>query len=100
MVRYVDSVYCDTLIVHDTIVLDPQVGLERVEATPLRVYLSPDGIVVEGAAAGELVSLYDMQGRLLEQRVATGGKTMLPAPARGVYLLRAGTRAGRKMVVN
>jgi hypothetical protein len=26
-------------------------------------------------------------------------KTMLPAPARGVYLLRAGTRAGRKMVV-
>lgn len=100
VVRYVDSVYCDTLIVHDTIVLDPQVGLERVEATPLRVYLSPDGIVVEGAAAGELVSLYDMQGRLLEQRVATGGKTMLPAPARGVYLLRAGTRAGRKMVVN
>ena len=50
--------------------------------------------------ADELVSLYDMQGRMLEQRVATGGKTMLPAPARGVYLLRAGTRAGRKMVVN
>lgn len=99
IVRYVDSVYCDTLIVHDTIIIDPQVGLNLVEETPVKIYLNHNNIVVEGASNGELVSLYDMQGRMLEQTTAADNKTMFAAPVRGVYLLRVGMRAAHKIVI-
>ena len=48
---------------------------------------------------GELVSLYDMQGRMLEQTTAADNKTMFAAPVRGVYLLRVGMRAAHKIVI-
>lgn len=99
VVRYVDSVYCDTLIVHDTIIIDPQVGLNLVEETPVKIYLNHNNIVVEGASNGELVSLYDMQGRMLEQTTAADNKKMFAAPVRGVYLLRVGMRAAHKIVI-
>ena len=100
VVRYTDSIYCDTLIIHDTIMIDPHVGLNPVEESPIRVYLSQNRIAVEGTEVGETVSLFDMQGRLVEQTVATGGKTMLEVPVRGVYLLRAGMRTARKLVIS
>lgn len=100
VVRYTDSIYCDTLIIHDTIMIDPHVGLNPVEESPIRVYLSQNRIAVEGTEVGETVSLFDMQGRLVEQTVATGGKTMLAVPVRGVYLLRAGMRTARKLVIS
>ena len=96
--RFVDTVYCDTLVIHDTIYLDPM-GVNALEEAPMKVYLSEGHIVVEGMAMGESVSLYDIQGRMIGKAVAHDNKVWLDAPAKGVYLLHAGQRAAKKVVV-
>lgn len=99
VIHYTDSVYCDTLYIYDTIIINPQAKLNLVEGMPIKVYSSQGRIIVEGTSHGETVSLYDMQGRLLEQAVAADSKTMLESPVSGVYVLRVGIRTTQKVVI-
>lgn len=96
--RYIDTVYCDTLVIHDTIYLDPM-EMNILEDSPIKVYLSQGHIVVEGMAIGESVSLYDIQGRLIGKAVAHDNKVWLDTPANGVYLLHVGQNPAKKIVV-
>lgn len=98
-VRYLDSVYCDTLVVHDTVYLDPQVGLAPGADGGTRVYVDGGSIVVEGAAEGERIALYDLSGRLLALARATGSRTSVAAPAAGAFLLRVGDAPAHKVVL-
>lgn len=96
--RIIDTVYCDTLVIHDTVYLDPT-GINALEEVPIKVYLSEGHIVVEGMVIGESVSLYDIQGRLIDKAVAHDNKVWLDTPASGVYLLHAGQHPAKKVVV-
>lgn len=98
VVRYTDSVYCDTLIVHDTVYID-HTGLAVAESEPVKVYRRDGRLVVEGAAAGESIEFYDMQGRRLLAAVATGQRFEVTPPASGAYLLRVGERPARKVTL-
>ena len=102
VVRYVDSIYCDTLYIYDTIYDTISVnnnGVNVTDAAPLKVYMSDGRLIVEGAAAGETLELYDMQGRRLLQALTTLERTTIEAPATGAYLLRVGQRPARKVVI-
>ena len=99
VVRYTDSVYCDTLIVHDTVYID-HTGLAVAESEPVKVYRRDGRLVVEGAAAGESIEFYDMQGRRLLAAVATGQRFEVTPPASGAYLRRVGERPARKVTLS
>lgn len=97
-VRYLDSVYCDTLYIHDTVYLT-ETGFSPAEETPVRVYRSGSSLVVEGAMAGEALRLYDMQGRLVAQYRISGIHHTSPLPKTGAYLVQVGARAAGKLTV-
>lgn len=106
VVRYVDSVYCDTLLLtvhdtvylHDTIYIDNQ-GVAGADAVPAaKVYMSQGRLVVEGAAEGEGLRIYDMQGRPMLASVIRGARFEATLPA-GAYLVQLGQRPARKVVV-
>lgn len=69
-------------------------GVTSAAAEPVRVFPNPTGGTLSVTAPdGELLSLYDMMGRLVLQRTALGSGTVLDLGglAPGIYLLRAGS---------
>ena len=93
-----DTVYLfDTIHLHDTVYVEVQ-GIEDAAATSVRIYTNHTEIVVEGAE-GLPVSLYDINGRKLDEADEGFGVVRFNAPASGTYLLRIGSRLTRKVVV-
>lgn len=56
-------------------------------------------IIANGALPGEQISLYTLDGRLLDRRRASGADIRFKAPASGVYLIAYSERAVRRVVV-
>ena len=69
-----------------------EVGIDEVAMPPLRVSLQGRRLTAECDAADTPLLLYDMQGRCL---AAAQGRLCAALPARGVYLLRAGSASRR-----
>ena len=95
----VDTIYLpqyihDTIIIHDTIV----VGVDEVEAINAKVYFNRGQIVVEGAD-GNMVTLYDVTGRILATKQDYGTPLRFDIPASGTYMIKIGNYPARKVVV-
>ena len=92
-----DTIYItvhDTIVFHDTIV----VGVDEVDAINAKVYSNNGQIVVEGAD-GNMVTLYDVTGRILATRQDDHTPMRFDAPATGTYMIRIGNYPARKVVV-
>jgi hypothetical protein len=53
---------------------------------------------ITGLTAGELVSIYSVSGTLVYRSIATGEQANIPLRAQGMYIVRAGVRAGVRTV--
>ena len=87
----------DTVIIHDTVYIT-QEGVDGVEAMNAKVYSSNGQIVVDGAA-GNIVWLYDVNGRVLATKQDEYMPLRFDAPASGTYLIKIGGHPARKVVV-
>lgn len=91
--------YYDTIFVHlhDTIYIT-QEGIDGVDGINAKVYSSRGQIVVEGAD-GNMVTLYDVTGRILASKQDYGTPLRFDAPASGTYMIKIGNYQARKVVV-
>ena len=97
----------DTLFLHDTIYLPQyihdtvyitQEGIDGVEALNAKVYSSQGQIVVEGAE-GNMVTLYDVNGRVLATKQDEYAPLRFDSPVSGTYMIKIGNHPARKVVV-
>lgn len=97
----------DTLFLHDTIYLPQyihdtvyitQEGIDGVEALNVKVYSSQGQIVVEGAE-GNMVTLYDVNGRVLATKQDEYAPLRFDSPVSGTYMIKIGNHPARKVVV-
>lgn len=109
---FIDRFIYDTIYIHDTIV----VGINNVEYIDAKVYVSRGQIVVEGAY-NEDVTLFDINGRVIERRTRndrcnqmrateliewrTGSSECISfnVPVSGAYIIKIGNHQARKVVV-
>jgi len=91
--------YYDTIFVHlhDTIYIT-QEGIDGVDGINAKVYSSNGQVVVEGAD-GNMVTLYDVTGRILATKQDYGTPLRFDAPASGTYMIKIGNYQARKVVV-
>ena len=96
----------DTLWLHDTIYLPQYIhdtiyitqGIDGVDGINAKVYSNRGQIVVEGAD-GNMVTLYDVTGRILATKQDYGTPLRFDAPASGTYMIKIGNYQARKVVV-
>lgn len=92
-----DTIYLPQYI-HDTIYIT-QEGIDGVDAINAKVYSSQGQIVVE-CAGGNMVTLFDVSGRVLQATRQAGNQAIrFDTPASGTYLIKIGNFAARKVVV-
>ncbi|MBR1799734.1 MAG: leucine-rich repeat domain-containing protein [Bacteroidales bacterium] len=94
----IHTTFYDTIhvVVYDTI---RNAIVDAIGEQPIKVYLSGNFIVVEGASVGEIIRLYSLDGRLLMQATATGAAPQrIVRPATKACLLRVGSRQAHKLV--
>ena len=87
----------DTVRIHDTIYITEQ-GIDGVDAPAARVYSSEGQIVVDGAN-GDMVVLYDVNGRMLATKRDGYDSLRFDVPVSGAYMIRVGERPARRVVV-
>ena len=108
-VPVLDTVYItltDTLWLHDTIYLPQYIhdtiyiteGIDGVDALNAKVYSSQGQIVVEGAD-GNMVTLFDVNGRILATKQDNYLPLRFDASASGTYMIKIGNYHARKVVV-
>ena len=96
-----DTVYVhDTIIVHDTVVIHDTivVGIENVETINAKIYQRNGLVVVEGVE-GNMVTLYDVNGRLLATKQDDYMPLSFDVPTTGTYMIKIGSAPARKVVV-
>ena len=54
------------------------------------VFVKNGSIIVEGTPEGELISLFDVSGRLLRCEVSNGGSVEIPVATGSIYIVRIG----------
>lgn len=90
-----DTVFVhDTIYIHDTIL----VGVNEVDAINAKIYASNGQIVVDGSE-GNMVWLYDLNGRMLATKRDEFTTLRFDVPTSGVYLVKIGNHSARKVVV-
>lgn len=89
----------DTVMMYDTVIVTVLVSVEDVEAIPVKVFVAGGRLVIEGAQAGEVVRVYDVQGRQMFDFPVQGERTEAMLPPTGAYLVRIGNRAARKVLI-
>ena len=94
--HYYDTVFITTHH-YDTIYIT-QEGIGGVDAINAKVYSSRGQIVVEGAD-GNMVTLYDVTGRILATKQDNYLPLRFDAPASGTYMIKIGNYPARKVVV-
>ena len=70
-------------------------GISDIDASSIMVYASDGHIIVRGAEGME-VRVFDVVGHEVTQPIRNGETPMLP---KGVYLVKVGTLAAKKVVV-
>ncbi len=94
--HYYDTVYITTHH-YDTIYITEQ-GIGDVDGINAKVYSSNGQVVVEGAN-GNMVTLYDVTGRVLDAKQDDYAPMRFDAPATGTYMIKIGAYPARKVVV-
>ena len=94
--HYYDTVYITTHH-YDTIYITEQ-GIGDVDGINAKVYSSNGQVVVEGAN-GNMVTLYDVTGRVLAAKQDDYTPMRFDAPATGTYMIKIGAYPARKVVV-
>lgn len=94
---YLPQYIHDTILIHDTVYV-PQEGIDGVDVLNAKVYTSQGRIVVEGAGFN-MVTLYDVSGRILATKREENNRIWFDVPASGTYLLKIGDHPARKFVV-
>ena len=95
-----DTVYIyihDTVYIHDTIYITGE-GIDGVDAMNAKIYTSQGQIVVEGAD-GNMVTLYDVTGRVLATKQDDYSPLRFDTPTSGTYMIKIGSYPARKVVV-
>lgn len=87
----------DTIVIHDTVYIT-QEGINGVDVLNAKVYSSQGQIVVEGAE-GNMVTLYDVNGRVLATKQDDFTPLCFDVPVSGTYMIKIGTYPARKVVV-
>lgn len=87
----------DTIVIHDTVYIT-QEGINGVDVLNAKVYSSQGQIVVEGAE-GNMVTLYDVNGRVLATKQDDFTPLRFDAPVSGTYMIKIGAYPARKVVV-
>ena len=85
----------EPLYIDDVQMMGVSAGVTGVTSdTPstLRVSLEPGGMLTAFTSARE-VRVYDFSGRLILSAPVSGGRTTLPLPTRGIYIVTDGTAA-------
>ena len=72
-------------------------SIEDVEANNYRIYSEGRSIVLNGAQ-GQMVDIYDVNGRMISHEVATEDNMRTIAPAAGVYMVRVNGKTTRVVV--
>jgi hypothetical protein len=96
----------DTLWLHDTIYLPQYIhdtiyitqGIDGVDGINAKVYSNRGQVVVEGAD-DNMVTLYDVTGRILASKQDYGKPLHFDIPASGTYMIKIGNYPARKVVV-
>ena len=91
---YLPQYIHDTIYIHDTV----EEGMDEVESVSAKIYLSNGQIVVDGAE-GNMVTLYDVNGRVLATKQDLYTALRFDVPASGTYLVRIGNAPARRVVV-
>ena len=73
-------------------------GIDGVDAMNAKVYTNRGQIVVEGAD-GNMVTLYDVNGRVLATKQDDYSLLRFDTPASGTYMIKVGNLPSRKVVV-
>lgn len=94
--HYYDTVYITTHH-YDTIYITEQ-GIGDVDGINAKVYSSNGQVVVEGAN-GNMVTLYDVNGRVLATKQDDFTPLRFDAPVSGTYMIKIGAYPARKVVV-
>ncbi len=94
--HYYDTVYI-TSHHYDTIYITEQ-GIGDVDGINAKVYSSNGQVVVEGAE-GNMVTLYDVNGRVLATKQDDFTPLRFDAPVSGTYMIKIGAYPARKVVV-
>ncbi|MCR5589357.1 MAG: leucine-rich repeat protein [Bacteroidales bacterium] len=94
--HYYDTVYITTHH-YDTIYITEQ-GINGVDGISAKVYSSRGQVVVEGAE-GNMVTLYDVNGRVLATKQDNDMPLRFDAPVSGTYMIKIGNYPARKVVV-
>ena len=85
------------VFVQDTVYIT-QEGVGNVDALNVKVYSNRGQIVVEGAD-GNMVTLFDINGRVLATMLDEYAPLRFDAPASGTYIIKIGSHPARKVVV-
>ena len=94
--HYYDTVYITTHH-YDTIYITEQ-GIGDVDGINAKVYSNRGQVVVEGAN-GNMVTLYDVNGRVLATKQDNNMPLRFDAPVSGTYMIKIGNYPARKVVV-
>ena len=87
----------DTIIIHDTVYIT-QEDIDGVDALNAKVYSSQGQIVVDGAT-DNMVTLFDINGRMLASKQEYGAAIRFDVPTSGTYIIKIGNHAAHKLVV-
>lgn len=94
---YLPQYIHDTIVIHDTVYIT-QEGIDVVDVLNAKIYASQGQIVLEGAE-GNLVTLYDVNGRMLATKRDRYCTLRFDAPASGTYMIKIGNHPARKVVL-
>lgn len=98
VVNHTDTLWLhDTIIIHDTVFIT-QEGIDGVDALNAKVYSSQGQIVIEGAD-GNMVTLYDLSGRVIATKQDYGTAIRFDVPASSTYMIKIGNHAAKKVVM-
>lgn len=90
----------DTVFVHETVFIYDTiyVGIDEAETISAKIYSNSGQIIVDGAQ-GNIVWLYDVNGRVLATKQDEYTPLHFDVSVSGVYLVKIGNHPARKVVV-
>ena len=94
---YIDHYIYDTVFVHDTIYVTGQ-GIEYNDGISVNVYTNQGQIVIDGTY-GNTVTLFDIDGRIIDIKRDDYMPLRFNAPASGIYMIKIGDYPARKVLV-
>lgn len=97
----IEIIHFDTVWLHDTLYLHDTVymGVDDVEALPVKLYQRDGKVVVEGSGNNP-VTVYDVSGRQIQAIKQSDSQIVaFDVPVTGTYLVKIGNHPARKVVV-